>query len=98
MRLNDEFNHFDYGYARLRDVKTYGVRSTNTGRVTITGIEINGELYAPSLCFWRSFFHRFDVPTRVLHFFEPSEVFDRVKRRVQRDSDGGGTIMVVCGG
>ena len=105
MRLNENFNQFHYGYAKLRDLKTYGIRSTNTGRVTITGIEIKGQLFAPSLCFWRSFFHRFDVPTRVLQFFEPSEIFDRVQRRdgntkirycVQKEPNGSATIMVVC--
>ena len=96
-----------YGYARLQDLKTCGVHSTNTGRVTITGIEIKGELFAPSFCFWRSFFHRFDVPTHVLQFFEPSEIFERVQQRdgdtkirycVQREPDGSTTLAVVCAG
>jgi len=81
------------------------MRSARTRRVTITAIEIHGELFAPSLCFWRSFFHRFGISTDVLRLYEPSEVFERVQQResetkirycVERDNDGAGTIMVVC--
>ena len=106
MRHYHQHTRFDYGHAQLKDVKTYGVRSSSTGRVTITGIEIHGELFAPSLCFWRSFLNRFEVPTDVLKWFGPSEVFERVQGNhgeqefrycVQRDEQGTDTIMVVCG-
>ena len=106
MRLSDELIRFDYGQAKLSDVKTYGVRSTRTGQVTITAIEIHGTLYSPSLCFWRSFFNRFDVPTHALRFFDPSEILERVQQRagnakirfsVQFEQDGSRTLMVICG-
>jgi len=105
MRCYQKNCQFDYGQARLGDVKTYGVRSTRTGRVTLTGIEIHGELFAPSLCFWRSFFHRFSISTDVLRLYDPSEVFERVVQResrtnirycIERDPDGSSTIVVVC--
>jgi len=105
MRFYERNSQFDYGQTRLSDVKTYGVRSSRTGRVTITGIEIHGELFAPSLCFWRSFFNHFRISADVLRLFDPSEVFERVQRHeadtpirycVERDTDGNSTIMVVC--
>ena len=105
MQFDNELDKFDYRCAQLRDVKTYGVRSTRTGRITITGIEIHKELYAPSLCFWRSFFIRFDVPIAVLRIFQPSEILERVKWRegdteihycVKRDDQGDGTIALIC--
>lgn len=105
MRVYERNSQFDYGQTRFGDVKTYGMRSTRTRRVTITAIEIHGELFAPSLCFWRSFFHRFGISTDVLRLYEPSEVFERVQQResetqirycVERDTNGVGTIVVVC--
>ena len=105
MRFFEKNSRFDYGHARLSDVKTYGFRSTSTGRVTITGIEIHGKMFAPSLCFWRSFFNHFGISPDVLRLYGPSEVFERVQQReadaplhycVEHDTEGNSTIMVVC--
>ena len=96
---------FSYGEARVRDLRTYGVKSSSTGRVTVTGIEIAGELYAPSLCFWISLLNRFQIPKSTLQLFDTEEIVERLKLQsgdlvfrylVERDPLGNSTIVGIC--
>lgn len=78
--------NFEYGYARVRDLRVQGQREKRRGKVSIGAIEIGGELLQPTPRFWQSFFARFGIADNVFRYFEPAEVFERISERAADDS------------
>lgn len=105
MQLTQNFTQCSYGSTRLRDLKAYGIQSSSTGHVTITGIEIDGQLSVPSPCFWKSLLNQFRVSKSTLRFFGTNEILERLKQwspntviryRIERDAFDDTTIMAIC--
>ena len=95
---------FDYGYARVCDLVVQVKRDSPRKKVRIPAIEIDGESFAPTRRFWKSFFGRFGIADNVFRYFEPEEVFQRISERstddsirycVERDQDGKGRLLAV---
>ncbi|MEM7315179.1 MAG: hypothetical protein AAF497_18715 [Planctomycetota bacterium] len=49
------------GRTRLADIKMHGVRSLRTGKFTVTGMTIDGQLVIPTQKFWDNLFRRFGL-------------------------------------
>ena len=49
------------GRTRLDNIEVHGVRNLNTGRFTVTGLTIDGQLVIPTTEFWNDLFHRFNL-------------------------------------
>jgi hypothetical protein len=49
------------GRTQLADIKLHGVRRPSTGRFTVTGLTIDGQLVIPTQKFWDNLFRRFGL-------------------------------------
>ncbi|MCO6454022.1 MAG: DUF932 domain-containing protein [Pirellulaceae bacterium] len=78
--------NFEYGYARVRDLRVQGQREKRRGKISIGAIEIGGEPLQPTPRFWKSFFARFGIADNVFRYFEPAEVFERISERAADDT------------
>lgn len=105
MQLIQNFTQRSYGSTRLRNLKAYGMQSSSTGHITITGIEIDGQLSVPSTCFWKSLLDQFRVSKSTLRLFGTNEILERLKQwspntviryRIERDAFDDTKIMAVC--
>lgn len=104
MQLIQHFAQCSYGSTRLGNLKAYGMQSASTGNVTITGIEIDGQLSVPSPCFWKSLLNQFCVSKSTLRLFGTNNILERLKQwspdtviryRIERDAFDDTTIMAV---
>ena len=77
---------FTYGHATVADLRVRKVERTESGRVTLKDLEIDGRSVIPTRRFWRSFFTRFGIAENVFRYFGPDEVFDRISRMCADDS------------
>ena len=50
---------FAYGRICLTDIEIHGVRNLQTGRFSITGATVDGQLVVPTREFWNDLFRRF---------------------------------------
>ncbi len=50
-----------YGTARLDEIQLHCVRNIHTGRTSITGVSIDGQLLVPTTEFWDDLFTRFHL-------------------------------------
>ena len=77
---------FTYGHATVADLRVRNVERTQTGRVTLKNLEIDGQPVIATRRFWRSFFTRFGIAENVFRYFSPDEVFDRISEMNPDDS------------
>ena len=49
------------GRTRLDNIQVHGMRNLHTGRFTVTGLTIDGQLVIPTTEFWNDLFHRFNL-------------------------------------
>lgn len=77
---------FDYGFAKVRELKAIGTRNARTGKMRISDIEVAGRKVAATPRFWKSFFVRFGISESVFRYFEPVEVFNRISDRSANDT------------
>ena len=77
---------FTYGVSTVADLKIREVKRSDSGRVTLNKIEIDGRSVIATRRFWRSFFTRFGIAENVFRYFEPHEVFERISRKNEDDS------------
>ena len=94
------------GHARIRDFQLHAVRHSQSGRLTVTGISIKGQLTVPSPRFWMSLLLRYDVPAAAWANDEAYELFQQIARRagddrvryfIDRDDDGHARLLAVTG-
>ncbi len=69
---------FTYGLATVADLNVRRVDRTESGRVTLRDLEIDGQPVTATRRFWRSFFTRFGIAENVFRYFSPAEVFGRI--------------------
>jgi len=50
---------FAYGRTLLSEIDLHGVRNLETGRFSVTGLTVDGQLVVPTRGFWDDLFHRF---------------------------------------
>jgi hypothetical protein len=74
---------FEYGTARVRDLKAVTSVSEKNGLPKVTDMALNGELFCPTPRFWRSFFGRFRICETTFRYFSHEEVFARVSQRAE---------------
>lgn len=77
---------FNYGYASVGQLRIAQQTANRNGRITVDGIEINGEVARPTARFWKSFFQRFGVADNVFRYFDPAEVFQRISVKAKDDT------------
>ncbi len=77
---------FNYGFARVSDLKLHCVKRTQGGRIVLSDVEIRGQHVMPTKRFWRSFFARFGVSENMFRYFSPEEIFLRVSEKNADDS------------
>ncbi len=75
-----------YGQAHVRDMKIVGIRNTRTNKITVTGVEVNGQMAVPSPRFWKSLFKQFGISESVFRYFDHAEVFERISALAPNDS------------
>jgi hypothetical protein len=95
---------FDYGYARVGQLRIADQTVNRSGRITVNSIEVDGQPARPTQRFWKSFFQRFGVADNVFRYFSPAEVFERISMRakddtlrycVERDERGEASLLAV---
>ncbi len=81
-------NHtrFTYGQATVADLRVRKVERTQSGRVTLKDLTIDGQSVTATKRFWRSFFSRFGIAENVFRYFAPDEVFKRISAMSPDDS------------
>ncbi|NNE01236.1 MAG: DUF932 domain-containing protein [Pirellulaceae bacterium] len=72
--------NFTYGHATVSDLRVREVQRTQSGRVILKNLEIDGQSVIATRRFWRSFFTRFGIAENVFRYFAPSEVFQRISQ------------------
>ena len=77
---------FTYGQATVSDIEVHSVERTQTGKVTLKELTIDGQRVQASRRFWRSFFARFGIAENVFRYFSPSEVFQRISQHNKDDA------------
>lgn len=77
---------FTYGMATVSNLKVNKVSRTETGRVTLRELELDGRPVIPTKRFWKSFFSRFGIAETVFRYFSPNEVFERISQMHPDDS------------
>ncbi|GAA4419783.1 DUF932 domain-containing protein [Bremerella cremea] len=78
--------NFEYGHARVSDFRVEAQRDEKSGRVEVTGLELNGEKVRPTRRFWKSMFMRFGFSESVFRYFDHGEVFQRISEKAPNDS------------
>lgn len=78
--------NFEYGYARVSDFRVEAERDEKSGRVAVTGIQLNGETMRPTRRFWKSMFMRFGFSESVFRYFDHGEVFQRISEKAPNDT------------
>lgn len=76
---------FTYGTASVSDLRIRNVQRTETGRVKLQHVDINGITTFATRRFWRSFFTRYGIAENVFRYFSPAEVFDRISGQNAED-------------
>lgn len=93
---------FEYGFAKVRDLRAETCPAGTKGLPVVTGIELNGQLHKPTSRFWSSFFRRFQVTENIFRYFSHAEVFERISQRardeafrycVERNDRGDGRLL-----
>ena len=84
--INTASPAFTYGHATVADLKVNKINRTDSGRVTLKDLEIEGQPVVATRRFWRSFFTRFGIAENVFRYFDPHEVFERIHERNNDDS------------
>ena len=77
---------FTYGHASVADLIVRKVERTETGKVSLKDLEIDGQGVVATRRFWRSFFTRFGIAENVFRYFSPAEVFTRISQQNADDS------------
>ena len=77
---------FTYGIATVADIRVNKVERTQSGRVTLKNLEVDGQPVIATRRFWRSFFSRFGIAENVFRYFAPDEVFERISQMNSDDS------------
>ena len=77
---------FTYGQATVADLRVNRIERTQSGRVTLKDLEIDGQSVIATRRFWRSFFTRFGIAENIFRYFSPEEVFQRISQINADDS------------
>jgi len=77
---------FTYGQATVADLQVRKVERTQSGRVTLKDLTIDGQSVTATRRFWRSFFTRFGIAENVFRYFSPEEVLGRISATSPDDS------------
>lgn len=77
---------FTYGLATVADLQVRRVERTQSGRVTLKDLTLDGQSVTATRRFWRSFFSRFGIAENVFRYFSPEEVFHRISTMNPDDS------------
>ena len=77
---------FTYGHATVSDLRVRDVQRTESGKVTLRDLTIDGMPVKASRRFWRSFFTRFGIAENVFRYFSPAEVFSRISQNNGNDA------------
>lgn len=72
---------FAYATTTVDAFRLHAARRSDTGKVTVQALAVDGQELTPTPRFWRSFFTRFGLTENVFRYFEPNEVFERVASR-----------------
>ncbi|QDT13373.1 DUF932 domain-containing protein [Stieleria marina] len=77
---------FTYGHSMVANLQVRKVERTESGRVTLKDLVIDGQSVTATRRFWRSFFTRFGIAENVFRYFSPEEVFSRISAMNPDDS------------
>ncbi len=73
--------NFEYGTARVADLRVVTGDLDKQGLPQVKGIQFKDERLSPTRRFWKSFFTRFRISDSMFRFFSYEEVFERVTER-----------------
>lgn len=71
-------NRFENTFARMSDFRLHGVRHSETNRIHITGISIQGRLAVPSPSFWKALLRQFDVAEKSVRDLDKDRLFQEL--------------------
>ena len=77
---------FEYGFAKVRDLRAHTRPAIKSGLPQVTGIELNGQMHKPTSRFWSSFFRRFQLTENIFRYFSHAEVFDRIAQQARNQA------------
>ena len=77
---------FEYGTARVRDLRARVSHADKTGLPSVDRIQVNDEDLMPTPRFWRSFFGRYRISDNVFRYFSHAEVFERINAQAPSES------------
>lgn len=77
---------FQYGFARVRELRAHTVVAGQKNLPQVTGIELDGQIHRPTSRFWGSFCRRFQFTENVFRYFSHAEVFERISERAKDES------------